>query len=316
MVQLWSTSSSSVSTNSASSSATSSSIRGDGDTIDPKTTVIDIYPWESNLDALRQQYKHVKTIYYIRHAEGSHNVNMEYRDMINFDARLTKRGQSQCRELADRIRCATKETDPALVQLRESVQLVVTSPLTRCLQTALLSLEPVLKNRSSSSSSSLPPPLVLAHDGIRETVNYNCDRRRTTSELAQEFGTQIDFSFVPDEHDTIWEYYESFLGSDTEYTKHRESAQAYTVAQRARGFFTNFLSTRPEQHVCLCSHRAFSRVLWNYGLGYATNVPQFLDQRTDKVNVPIVRYMGDDDFASRLSADYDNCELRAMVVAF
>ena len=239
-------------------------------------------------------------------------MNMQYQDIVNFDARLTEKGQAQCRELADRIRLASQDEDLALSQLRENVELVVTSPLTRCMQTALMSLEPVL----GDDKPSVPP--VVAHDGIRETVNYNCDRRRSVSELEKEFGDMVDFSFVEDEHDSIWHRYESSLGSDTDYTAHRESAEVHVVAQRARSFFVDFLAARPENHICLCSHRAFSRVLWNFGIGYSTNVQQVLDKRAEDVkeNVPVVRYMGDDDFAASLRADYSNCELRAMVIAF
>ena len=294
--------------------------------------VVDIYPHDADVEALSKQYRQVKTLYYIRHAEGTHNVNMEYRDIVNFDARLTERGQAQCRELANRIiRAATaddsdsrdptdKSTNDAdskvLSQLYQSVELVVTSPLTRCMQTALLSLEPILNKKNNDDGR--PVIEALAHDGIRETVNFNCDRRRKISELENdlEFGTRIDFSHVADNHDAIWDSYESMLGSDTEYTSHRESAQVYLVAQRARHFFTEFLMSRPEQHICLCSHRAFSRVLWNYGIGYATNVQQSLDERVGdgRDNVPVVQYRGDEAFANAMRADYDNCELRAMIV--
>jgi len=271
-----------------------------------KVATVDAYPLGTDTSLL-SKYSKVKTIYYIRHAEGSHNVNKNYRHVKNLDARLTEKGLGQCQTLAERIRVAQ---DPIAAQLKESVQLIITSPLTRCMQTALLSLEPVVQAR--------PDTRVVAHEGVRETVNYNCDRRRPISQLKSEF-QQVDFSHVTQDHDGVWSHYESWLGPDTDYTTHRESAQIYKVAERGRSFLWDYLVQCSEEHVAICSHRAFSRAFFNFGHGEATNcttLPQSLDDRDNPVNIPVVQYMGDKKFEESLRADYDNCELRSMILAF
>lgn len=284
---------------------------------EPERKSFHVFPYDTDPLGLLVDYDHVKTVHVIRHAQGTHNVNKEYRSRENMDARLTELGKEQCRSLAQRILSSTTTDDNnvstaaiSLKDLYHSAELIVTSPLTRCMQTTLLTMEPVIQNRK------VP---VVAHEYIRETVNYNCDRRRTVMELSQEFADRVDFSHLPTDHDAIWEHYETWLGSDESFTKHRESAQLYKVADRARTFF-DWLSARPEKHVVICSHRAYLRCLWNFGHTQAISedaVEQYLDDRRDAFkNVPVVEYQGDSDFASHMQSDYDNCELRSFRVAF
>jgi hypothetical protein len=64
----------------------------------------------------------------------------------------------------------------------DTVELIVTSPQTRCIQTALLSF-PTLA-AGTTPNRKVP---ILAHESVRETVNYVCDQRRTVRELATEY---------------------------------------------------------------------------------------------------------------------------------
>ena len=284
-------------------------------TTNSPAVVVDIYPHDTPLEELHKgekQYRHTKYLHFIRHAQGTHNVNKEYRAMEHLDARLTDKGQQQCRALAATI----PHERPYLFQ----TELVVTSPLTRCIQTTLLSLEPVL-NHKNRGDDELP---VVANEMVRETVNYNCDRRRSVAELAKEHPV-VDFSHIETEHDPVWEHYEARLGDHQAYPGHRESAELHVVADRGRNFFA-WLAQRPENRVVVCSHAAFLRCLWNYG--HAPTVPlqplQDLDTRkvvTDadggdtSSNEPVVRYM-DQEHGDSLKADFENCELRSMLVAF
>jgi len=289
----------------------------------PADVLVDIYPHDTPLEELQKgekQYRHTKYLHFIRHAQGTHNVNKEYRAMEHLDARLTDKGQQQCRALAATI----PHERPYLFQ----TELVVTSPLTRCIQTALLSLEPVLHHSSKRGGGEDKLP-VVANEMVRETVNYNCDRRRSIAELAKEHPA-VDFSHLETEHDPVWEHYEARLGDHQAYPGHRESAELHVVADRGRQFFA-WLAQRPEQRVVVCSHAAFLRCLWNYG--HAPTVPlqplQHLDTRnavvtddadasgggTSASNEPVVRYM-DPEHGDSLKADFENCELRSMLVAF
>jgi len=92
-------------------------------------------------------YARAKVVHFVRHAQGTHNVNCEYRDLLHLDARLTEKGRDQCRALADRILSTAASSseggesrDAALRSLLHGADLVVASPLTRCLQTAHLSV--------------------------------------------------------------------------------------------------------------------------------------------------------------------------------
>ncbi len=253
-----------------------------------------------------------KIVHFVRHAQGAHNVNMEYRAMMNMDARLTDIGRQQCQALASRIDNATPESDSSLHALATGCELIVTSPLTRCIQTSLLSFEPILPNVR-----------VLAHDGIRETVNYNCDRRRLRSVIQKESVCPttklplVDFTHVATEHDDVWDAYERRLGCHETYTGHRESAELYVVADRARRFLQWIMVDRPETHIAVCSHAAFLRCFWNFGHGDVPKlVPQVLDERKRKDDVPVIRYdSANKDFTQRMRDDFENCELRSVIIA-
>jgi broad specificity phosphatase PhoE len=252
-------------------------------------------------------------------------VNKQYRDIQNLDARLTEKGKEQCRKLDESIRNAAAQSSSLcggeggttpLSDLASSVDLIVTSPLTRCIETTLGSFQTVLKSRK-------PPPAVVAHEFIRETVNYNCDRRRSISEIQREWVTTmipIDWSHISHDSDRIWDKYEQQLGCHETWTRHRESAELYVVAERARQFF-QWLRHRPETHVAVCTHSAFLRCIHNFGVSAQVPMqpPQILDRRPHPiVNAPVFRYFGSENqpIDHVPWRDYENCELRSMVIAF
>jgi broad specificity phosphatase PhoE len=249
----------------------------------------------SELVTLQEKYEHVKLIHVLRHAEGYHNVNREYHDIKHLDACLTPKGREQCQMLGLNSQDKLTPTD--------SVDLMVTSTLTRCIQTALLCFPTVSH--------------VVAQDCIRETVNYFCDSRRPTSILQQEFPA-IDFSEVLDEADVIWNTYEQRLGSH--WKSHRESGELYRVAERGR-FFLFWLSQRLEKNVIICSHSAFLRCFFNWGQigGVPMKKAQFLDDRDESLReteFPLFTYCADKEFEKYMRSDYKNCELRSFVLVF
>jgi broad specificity phosphatase PhoE len=278
-----------------------------------KSAAVHVYPYQATVQSNQIQgrkYSKVKKVHWLRHAQGTHNVNKDYRSLVNLDARITAAGADQCRSLSNRIIDAGKDraVSEPLHDVYHKAELVVTSPLTRCIQTSLLCLDRVFAHRN------VP---VVAHEGIRETVNYNCDRRRPISDIAAEF--PIDFSSIEHSHDHIWELYERRLGDQETYPYHRESAEIHMVAERGRTFF-EWLGHQPQDHVVVCSHAAVSRCLWNFGLpGHVPYLPeQLLDERQHRsIEAPIVQYVGNDEkFEKSMRSDYDNCEIRSMVLAF
>jgi hypothetical protein len=178
---------------------------------------------------------------------------------------------------------------------------------------------------------------MVAHEMIRETVNFNCDRRRTVNEIMTEH-THVDFSSYSLEtqetphHDAIWEYYEVRFGCDETFQEHRESGEIHVVADRGRSFF-QWLLQQPQQHIVICTHSAFLRCIKNFGHlneveeddegSSILGVPRAPPQHGDQPNVisPVLKYSGDtsddrnhNDFAKAMKKDYANCELRSMIL--
>lgn len=292
----------------------------------------------SRRDELIAAGYHVKVIHMVRHAQGTHNVEVpgtcQYRHPKNHDARLTPFGEQQCDALA--AKCADAVS---------GVQLVVTSPLTRCVQTALGSF-PGLASRHPSEV-----PFV-AHESVRETVNFLCDAHRPISTLAEEF-PRVDFTQTAEgpggadfHHDRIWAMYDAALPQG--YDGHRESADLISVANRGREFF-RWLSGRVETEVAVSSHSAFQRCLFSYGQeggvraapdqslrGLGLGEPVLLhstdkvsarrgvsvtstddhDDGEDEEDAPIVDYGEDEVFEVFMRDDWDNCEMRTFLVTY
>jgi len=127
----------------------------------------------------------------------------------------------------------------------------------------------------------------------------------------------VDFSHTSLD-DEIWEYYHQRLGcADTQYTTHRESAELHKVADRGRRFM-EWLSSRHEEHIVMCSHAAFLRCLWNFGHhaeGVPKQPPQVLDERgPEAMDVPVVAYQ-DAHVANYMQQNFHNCELRSVILA-
>jgi broad specificity phosphatase PhoE len=241
-----------------------------------------------------------------RRRQGTHNVEVpgtcQYRHPKNHDARLTAFGEQQCEALA------AKSADVV-----GNSQMVVTSPLTRCVQTALGSF-PTL-------AAELEVPFV-AHESVRETVNFMCDSHRSVAILAAEY-PRVDWSHFPADHDRIWAKYEAAVPEG--YDGHRESGDLVSVADRGRAFF-EWLSGRKETEVAVSSHSAFQRCLFSFGQddgGVPVAPPQFLSgfgaaggDEAEDANTRVVDYGEDEVFEVFMRGEWDNCELRTFLVAY
>ena len=277
----------------------------------------------SRRDALLAQGKDVRVVHMVRHAQGTHNVDQNgvtLRDPANHDARLTPFGEQQCDALSLALRRDGRVAGATLV---------VTSPLTRCVQTALL----CFKGRVADDAR------FVAHESVRETVNFACDARRSADALADEFAAAgVDFSLLVDppradetsdarssyeySADPLWRKYESVVGNARAWDDHRESGDLVSVADRARAFFA-WLETRTEREVAVSSHSAFLRCLFSWG--HAGGVRAAPEQTLCRVggafdegdaSTPVVAYGGDAAFEARMREDWDNCELRTFLVSY
>ena len=191
--------------------------------------------WSGAADATDQVtpvvQQNSKVLHFVRHAQGVHNIDKHImRQPEGLDAQLTDEGRQQCGALAKRV-CNLKP------------ELVVTSPLTRTMQTTLLSFGTQLQ-------AGVP---VVALESVRETVNFYCDARRSlstiVSDLAPDFarvGATIDTSIgCPHDHDELWASYVERHGPPDTFTSHRETADLPSLAARARAAFA-WLGARAE----------------------------------------------------------------------
>lgn len=120
-------------------------------------------------------------IYVLRHGESTFNTRQDREtDPIDFDARLTDRGREQAAEVASRISVLAAD-------------LIVSSPLTRALQTAEI-----------IACGRIP---VLVEPLIREWQVNSCDIGRPASTLRREF-PEFSFDLLPE---TWW-----YKGADGE----------------------------------------------------------------------------------------------------
>lgn len=285
----------------------------------PERRAFELHPL-SQRDALLAQGKDVRVVHMVRHAQGTHNVDQNgvtLRDPANHDARLTPFGEQQCDALSLSLRRDGRVAGATLV---------VTSPLTRCVQTALL----CFKGRVADDAR------FVAHESVRETVNFACDARRGADALANEFGASgVDFSLLTDAPnadssetrssypaDPLWRKYESVVGNARAWDDHRESCDLVSVADRARAFFA-WLKIQNEREVAVSSHSAFLRCLfsWGHAGGVRTAPNQTLCRVGGAFDVgdastPVVTYGGDAVFEARMREDWDNCELRTFLVCY
>ena len=318
-----------------------------------------VYPsWQ--YDALEQEHgkKNVKLIYVVRHAEGWHNVNQEYKSIKNLDARLTTKGTKQCYKLRDELLLLRKEVDTKETVGNESMNeggndkkgleylmngsekdgeiCVLVSPMTRCIQTALMAFDFWLPGSSEQEIDDRVPFIGL--EALRETVNYNCDRRRRISEVADEY-PQLDFSFCHDDDDEIWNSYRTRQrnrtmveddekdGGTTVKKDYLESAELYVVANRGRQAL-EFLQSLPQSKIVLSTHSAYLRCILNWG--QTGGVPRMFEQRLDDREDPTRQdklfdycYRDDDgsdeakieanrnSFEEYMREDYENAEIRS-----
>ncbi|KAL9025367.1 MAG: hypothetical protein Q9196_005792 [Gyalolechia fulgens] len=116
------------------------------------------------------------TVHLVRHAQAIHNLTTANHSMP--DPPLTPLGEEQCRDLS------------AKFPYHSSINLVVTSPLRRTIQTSLLAFEPEISRGVEC----------IALPQVQETSDLPCDTGNDLSNIKEEFkDTPINFSLVPED---------------------------------------------------------------------------------------------------------------------
>lgn len=173
----------------------------------------------------------MKRVHFLRHAEGYHNIAgknnpLGYLRADLIDANLSQHGEQQCHDFS---------TDPNNVNIFQSAELLVVSPMNRTIQTATLCF-PSLVNRI---------PWIAVED-LRETTGIHpCDKRLTKSEHKAAYN-HVNFDEVASETDPIYHLYT--------YTREPDK----DVQKRCRAFL-QWLQNRPEKEIIVVTHRAYLR---------------------------------------------------------
>lgn len=223
--------------------------------------------------------------------QGTHNVagaldHSQYKQERYFDAHLTTLGWQQGAALKAHVASQDKP-------LTATLQLVVVSPLTRAVETAVAAFggacpalpgEPLLMEaqsaveglrveRPSVSAVGVPPFLVC--ELCREHLGVHpCDRRRPLSYYRKAYPA-LDWSQVEEEEARAPPRVETAFHSpvrlqDVLWTADtRESDEA--LALRA-GAFLRWLALRPEQHIAVVTHSSWLDILFRRFTGECSPV--------------------------------------------
>jgi broad specificity phosphatase PhoE len=213
-----------------------------------------------------------KIVHFQRHAQGTHNeiyqqwtiktgkqLNLNETDPTKnplllpyvIDAPLTPKGRSQCME------------QRTVARALEGVELIVMSPLIRCLQTAHITFEDYLPNNKRTSKVKW-----IAHEGIREELGLLlCNKCRPLSETQKLF-PNVDFTHAPfgkndDQYDDMWEDHAQ------KHTNTRESIE--DMSHRCYDFLVNFVRQRHEREIVVVAHSALFYAMTNAVLDVNSN---------------------------------------------
>ncbi|KAH8923715.1 phosphoglycerate mutase-like protein, partial [Atractiella rhizophila] len=178
-----------------------------------------------------------KTIYIIRHAEGYHNLPPSVDVPIPVDLHdpsLTPLGESQCATLNSSL----VSSSPL------PVDLIVTSPIRRTLQTTLRVFDghPTLKEKGA-----------LVFQDVQEAADLNCNIGTSLPKLKEEFAPskigdiQFDFSLLPSD--------DSWIPKTGFYAPTPEALTLRAAAVR------EWLSKREEEKIAIVSHGAILHFL-------------------------------------------------------
>ena len=160
------------------------------------------------------------------------------------DAPLTEKGIAQCVE--QRAGIARRVGGAAL----DNVELIISSPLVRCLQTAHVTFEDFLPYNTNELRREVK---WIAHDGIREELGcLLCNKCGPLSETIDLF-PMVDYTHLSysGENDEMWDKY-VMNNSNEDGTPRRETIEG--MSHRAYDFFVNFLLSRPEKEIVVVGH--------------------------------------------------------------
>lgn len=245
----------------------------------------------------------LKTLSFLRHAEGTHN---EAEARVGFDMweatesqreeytdpDLTAKGVAQCERFAKQL--------PAAIAQGFQPQLVLCSPMLRTLRTAAICLDALPPESDSAPSG--PHWVVL--ESARETLgNHTCDKRGPITDATLSCFPRHQFHLLREKHDALW-------------TEQRETIEELLMrAQR----LLDFIFHVPEQHVLLVAHsgiiRALSQLIAKPFTNTATAGAAAADTKSDASVSAVLEMLRADGALSAKFIDARHCELQPFCVA-
>ncbi|KAK1553164.1 hypothetical protein Q3G72_029926 [Acer saccharum] len=240
------------------------------------TKSLSLSPLISDMDATTAySLQRCKVLHLVRHGQGIHNVEGEKGNHVLlsdelFDAHLSPLGRQQVDNLRKQVQSRG---------LAKKIDLVITSPMSRTLQTALGVFgsegQSMTVKEENGAKSTLNGPPIVAVELCRERMGMHpCDKRGSISEYRSNFPA-IDFKLAKSEDDILWK-------ADT-----REPMEEVA----ARGMkFIKWLWTRQEKEIAVVSHGIF--------------LQQIL---ITLVNDPSMN-------TNKLCTRFQNCEIRSVVI--
>ncbi|KAK8545759.1 hypothetical protein V6N13_067024 [Hibiscus sabdariffa] len=220
-----------------------------------------------------QWQKNCKILHLVRHGQAWHNLEGDSnREALLaphlFDAQLSPTGSTQVDELRKDVHTSG---------LLDKIELVITSPLSRAMQTAVGGFGHEGHKNDGSAVSTLNTPKIMAVELCRDRLGVRpCDKRRKVSECRTRFPS-IDFSMIDSEDDDVWN------------PNLRESEEE--LGERVVELL-KWIWTRPEKEIVVVSHGKILQQILISSLGNAENPAE----------------------SAALCKRFSHCELRSVVI--
>ena len=200
---------------------------------------------------------------------GNQWGDANFRDSGQPDAPLSETGRQHMQEFL-RLQFQRQKSNELLLQVAlDQVELVIVSPLTRCLETYHYGIEPMLLERSRMRHKKKNIP-ILALPLLRERVYTTSDTGRPVSQLKLEF-PNVDFSECPSD-DCPWWYVGANVDDNDDWAEWRPHGenQWYAVRGEPEAVFQermksldDWIGHRTEKTILVVSHWGVIRHLTN-----------------------------------------------------
>ncbi|OWZ22997.1 Phosphoglycerate mutase [Phytophthora megakarya] len=204
--------------------------------------------FQRQLDQLTEASRNVKVVYFVRHAQGHHNVAEQKYGVGCWEDEFARADEFLDPDLTPfGVADAESKGPPSIKAEMERgmppIERVVVSPLSRAIQTA----------QTFFSQDQVPNRPLLCMENCREVLDcYTFDKRRSLSEIKKKF-PDVDFTRMIHEEDVLWS------------ATRRETEQE--IHERARNFLVELFDAAPERNVVVVSHVCFIQAVCAVTMG-------------------------------------------------